>query len=172
MRKSGQSLWQHYPNRIDVLFYIVGCIALLLVAQATPVLAIKKFVFWKSQYSLFSGTLGLFRSGHYGLGAVLFFFSIVFPFAKLLILATLWAYPFTNAQRRKVLAWLELLGRWSMLDVFVVALIVVIAKSGGALEASPKLGIYLFAAAVILSMVLTLYMHHLARQIDPKIDKV
>ena len=60
--------------------------------------------------------------------------------------------------------WLEVLGRWSMLDVFVVAIIVVIAKSGGALEARPQIGIYLFASAVLASLLMTYQLRSLARR--------
>ncbi len=159
-----KSLWQNYPKRVDIFVYLVLLMALLIAAQLTPVLSIKKFVFWKSSYSLWSGMIGLFRDRHYGLAVILLVFSILFPFTKLAVLMILWVGRFTDARRQDVLKWLERLGRWSMLDVFVVAMIVVIAKTGGALQARPRLGIYLFAAAVLLSMVLTRYIHRLARR--------
>ena len=161
--KSRKSLWQHYPRRWDIPVYLLCVLGLLVTAQCLPVLAIKKFVFWKSSYSLWSGTIGLFRTGHFGLGAILFTFSILFPFSKLAILLALWCGHFTQQQRLKVLKWLEFLGRWSMMDVFVVAIIVVIAKSGGALQASPKIGIYFFATAIILSLLLTMHIKRLAQ---------
>ncbi len=164
MSRRKTSLWQSYPARPDIVLYLLALMALLLAAQLTPVLTIKKFVFWKSSYSLWSGMIGLFRDRHYGLAIILLVFSILFPFTKLAVLMALWVGRFTDARRQDVLKWLERLGRWSMLDVFVVAMIVVIAKTGGALQARPRLGIYLFAAAVLLSMVLTRYIHHLARR--------
>ncbi len=163
-QKSRKSLWQYYPNRWDIPAYLCAVLGLLITAQCLPVLAVKKFVFWKSSYSLWSGTIGLFRSGHFGLGSILFTFSILFPFAKLVILLALWCGHFTQEQRLKALKWLEFLGRWSMMDVFVVAIIVVIAKSGGALQASPRIGIYFFATAIILSLLLTMYLQKLARR--------
>ncbi len=158
-----KSLWQSYPARLDIFLYLLALMGLLLAAQLTPVLSIKKFVFWKSSYSLWSGMIGLFHDRHYGLAIILLVFSILFPFTKLAVLMALWVGRFTDARRQDVLKWLERLGRWSMLDVFVVAMIVVIVKTGGALQAQPRLGIYLFASAVLLSMVLTRYIHHLAR---------
>lgn len=163
--KSKKSLWQHYPRRWDILFYLLAVLTLLVTAQCLPVLAIKKFVFWKSSYSLWSGTIGLFASRHFGLGAILLTFSIIFPFAKLVILTALWCGHFTQEQRLKVLKWLEFLGRWSMMDVFVVAIIVVIAKSGGPLQASAKIGIYFFATAIIFSLLLTMYIKKLAKRL-------
>ncbi len=163
-----KSLWQHYPKRVDIFIYLILLLGLLITAQCLPVLSIKKFVFWKSQYSIWSGTIGLFRDQHYGLGAILLVFSIIFPFGKICALLTLWCGKFSENQRLRVFKWLEILGRWSMLDVFVVAMIVVIAKTGGALKASPKIGIYLFAVAVLLSLVLTVHIRQLARRVSPK----
>ncbi len=161
-----KSLWEFYPNRVDIPVYLILLLGLLITAQCLPVLSIKKFVFWKSQYSLWSGTIGLFRDQHYSLGVILLTFSIFFPFAKLCTLLVLWCGKFTDDQRLRAFKWLEILGRWSMLDVFVVAMIVVIAKSGGALQASPKIGIYLFAVAVLLSLVVTVYIRTLARRVS------
>lgn len=163
-----KSLWQYYPRRVDIIIYLLLLLGLLVTAQCLPVLAIKKLVFWKSQYSLWSGTIGLFRDQHYGLGVILLTFSIFFPFAKLCTLLILWCGKFTDDQRIRAFKWLEILGRWSMLDVFVVAMIVVIAKSGGVLQASPKIGIYLFAVAVLLSLIVTVYIRSLARRVSPK----
>ena len=160
-----KSLSQYYPKRWDIVVYLILLLGLLITAQCLPVLSIKKFVFWKSQYSLWSGTIGLFRSGNYVLGSILLTFSIFFPFAKLCILLVLWFGKFTDDQRLRVFKWLEILGRWSMLDVFVVAMIVVIAKSGVAMKASPKIGIYLFAIAVLLSLVVMVYIGSLARRV-------
>ncbi len=168
MAAGKKSLWQNYPSRVDIFLYLLGLITLLVVAQLTPVLSVKKFVFWKSSYSLWSGMIGLFRDRHYVLAVILLVFSILFPFTKLVVLTSLWVGRFSDAQRRNVLKWLERLGRWSMLDVFVVAMVVVIAKTGGALQASPRLGIYLFATAVLLSMILTRYIHHLALKLSKK----
>lgn len=161
-----KSLWEFYPNRVDIPVYLILLLGLLITAQCLPVLSIKKFVFWKSQYSLWSGTIGLFRDQHYSLGVILLIFSIFFPFAKLCTLLVLWCGKFTDDQRLRAFKWLEILGRWSMLDVFVVAMIVVIAKSGGALQASAKIGIYLFAVAVLLSLVVTVYIRTLARRVS------
>lgn len=161
-----KSLWEFYPRRLDIPIYLVLLLGLLITAQCLPVLSIKKFVFWKSQYSLWSGTIGLFRDQHYSLGMILLTFSIFFPFAKLCTLLVLWCGKFTDKQRLAAFKWLEILGRWSMLDVFVVAMIVVIAKSGGALKASPKIGIYLFAVAVLFSLIITVHIRALARRVS------
>jgi len=171
MASTRKSLWQYYPRRFDVVLYILALIGLLIKAQLTPVIQLKKFIFWKDDYSIWSGTVGLYHDHYYDLAAILFIFSIVFPFAKLAVLLVIWMWKFSDKNRQKVFRWLEVLGHWSMLDVFVVALLVVVAKAGSALQATPQLGIYLFAIAVVLSMFLTTYIRYLARRVSRSAKK-
>jgi uncharacterized paraquat-inducible protein A len=49
-----------------------------------------------------------------------------------------------------------------MLDVFVVAIIVVMAKSSWMSDVTPKPGIYFFGSAIILSMIVTFLIQRLA----------
>ena len=51
--------------------------------------------------------------------------------------------------------WLGSLGKWSMLDVFVVAMMVIITKISGFASAQPRIGIYFFGASVFLAMLTT-----------------
>src|SRR5580658_4106648 len=117
MAASRKSLREFYPRRYDVVVYILLLIGLLIKAQLTPVIQLKKFVFWKDSYSIWSGTVGLVQGHYYTLAAVLFIFSIVFPFVKLAILLVIWLWRFSDKDRQKVFHWLEMLGHWSMLDV-------------------------------------------------------
>jgi paraquat-inducible protein A len=56
-----------------------------------------------------------------------------------------------------------MLGKWSMLDVFVIAVTIVIVKVGGSFaKAEPRPGLYVFSLAVFLSMILTGRVHKLA----------
>lgn len=136
--------------------------ALLLFATATlvlglslPILRVEKFVFWESRYSVVTGVAGLFDEGELLLGFVILLFSIVFPIAKLGLLAAVWWGSFTHEQRFGVLRLLERVGRWSMLDVFAVAILVVAGKLGAVADVEARAGIYLFAAAILLSFLAT-----------------
>jgi paraquat-inducible protein A len=50
---------------------------------------------------------------------------------------------------------MHLLGKWSMLDVFVVAVLVVTVKLGAMASVEARYGIYAFTAAVFLTMYIT-----------------
>jgi paraquat-inducible protein A len=76
----------------------------------------------------------------------------------------LWLIPLQEQQRTAVLHWLGLLGKWSMLDVFVVAILIVLVKLGPMARVEPRAGVYVFAWAILASMLTTMYVDRLARR--------
>ncbi len=118
--------------------------------------------FWQSDYSVLSGVADLARQNELILAAVIFFFSVAFPIAKLASLWMVWSVPLASKRREGVLVWLERLGRWSMLDVFVVAIMIVLIKMKPLAAISPRPGVYVFSGAILLSMGTALYVKRLA----------
>ncbi len=57
-----------------------------------------------------------------------------------------------------------MLGRWSMLDVLTITVIVAGSRLVGPLEATPLPGVYVYAAAILVLMIATVLMDRLARQ--------
>jgi len=158
-----QSLRDRHPRRIEVPLLILVSMILLLIAYSLPLLRVEKMVFWKNEYSIIAGVHGLWEQGQYALAIILFFFSIVFPVFKLAMLGCLWAVRLAEQRRQAVLHWLGILGKWSMLDVFVVAILIVLVKLGPLANVQPQRGVYWFAAAIFLSMVTSMYVDSLAR---------
>lgn len=142
-------------KHVEVPLLLVSSSVLLYFGLTVHTITIKELIFWKHTFSILSGIWNLYAEKHYVLAIVIFLFSVIFPITKLFVLTALWFVPMTKAAREQCLKWLEMLGKWSMLDVFVVAVTVVITQMSGILEAKPHIGIYLFAASVILSMILT-----------------
>ncbi len=104
--------------------------------------------------SLLGGIQSLWDSGHAALGIVVFIFTIVFPPLKL-IATILVAAPvsfLSNASRSMLRKWIAHLGKWSLLDVFVIAILIVALKVQGFVSVHAVCGTYLFAATVLLSM--------------------
>lgn len=108
-----------------------------------------------ASYSVVHGGWNLLVTGNLGLGLLILGFSAVFPIAKLLgITAVIWSARPTRV-RGRVLRNLELLGKWSMLDVFVVATMIGAAQLGILSSVSADPGIYRFMEAVLASIALT-----------------
>lgn len=137
-----------------------------------PVLKLTKLYVWSDVHSIASVILALFQSGEFFLAAILAIFSILFPALKLLYLLALYATspPATSptpklseselekqriasVKRRKSIKRLAWLGKWSMLDVMVLSLMIFYVKSTDIADASSLPGIYFFTASVLLSMI-------------------
>jgi paraquat-inducible protein A len=114
-------------------------------------------------FSLVGGIVHLFRDGDFFIGSVILLFSIIFPAAKLAALALSFRAHQGSAERH--LGILEQLGKWSMLDVFVIAALVICFKGfPGGSHVEVQWGIYIFAASVVLSMLATHSMRRYHRQ--------
>lgn len=153
-----------YPRNKGVLCLLLGTSITLYYGLSMPLLYLEKLYFWSNDYSVVTGIIGLFEDEEYLLAAVILFFSLVFPVTKLALLAVVWWWPMTHGQRFSVLRWLGFLGKWSMLDVFLVAILVVAAKLGSLASVEPRAGVYVFGFAILLSMLTTFYVERLARR--------
>lgn len=113
-------------------------------------------------YSILGGILELMRTNSLWLGIVLLTFSVVFPAFKL---ATLWWAATVMKPRTPggPALWItHHAGKFSMLDVMVIAVFIVAIKGlPGNTDVIIGWGLYAFAAAVILSMIASLLVKRL-----------
>lgn len=134
-------------------------VALLLVALGLlvfnlnrPILHIEKFWIFDHSVSIWSGMMALYRAGEGLLGSLILVFSIVFPIGKnLALLVYLIARPWLGSRSEALVRLLSMLGRWSMLDVLIVAIVVVSLRLGAVAEASLLPPLYWFIASVLLT---------------------
>ncbi len=133
---------------------ILAAMVLLAAGVLLPFLTVKKFMILADSQSLAQIVGYLYREGDVFLAMVVLAFSIVVPFAKIATLYRLWSIGFAGGDRvRRLLAVLEFVGKWSMVEVFVAAAVVFSAKSSGIADATTEPGLYCFAASVMLSLV-------------------
>jgi len=156
-----KSLRELHRKRHDVPALILASAALLAFGLSLPLVTVEK-LFWENRYSVATGVFGLWEDGEHLLAAVVFFFSVVFPIAKLLLLLHLWFARLGADARDALLGWLEALGKWSMLDVFIVAILIVATKLGPVADVHPNSGVYFFTAAILASMLSTQLVRKLA----------
>ncbi len=108
--------------------------------------------------TIYSGVVALVAAELYWIAVVVFTASIVVPIAKILILSYLvWSANFkTNTSihvRMKLYRFTEFIGRWSMIDVFVVTIFVALVQFGFLYTVEPENAIIAFAAVVVLTMI-------------------
>jgi len=108
----------------------------------------------RREFSLIGGILELFDTGDWLIGSVLMTFSVVFPFAKLLALltATSALVPMSKKWRRRLHHLATVTGKYSLLDILVVAIIIVLVKFHGIAEARALPGTTLFCVAIFMSI--------------------
>lgn len=162
-----QSLGQRYPKHYEVPILILLSAVLLGAGLFLPLMNVEKMVFWKNEYSVLTGIRGLFEAKEYFLSGILFFFCLAFPIVKIIMLGILWQFKFDDNRRNKILEWLSILGKWSMLDVFVVAILIVAVKLGPMANVEPRIGVYVFCAAILVSITTTAWVERLIRVDKP-----
>ncbi len=157
-----RSLAQDYPKRsllfVVVLLAILACFGF---GIALPFVTISKFMFFDHTVSILSSLGELVIHSEYAVFLIIFVFTIITPIIKLILMCVVW---FTALEKRtKYLYYMEKYGKWSMLDVFVVAVMVVMIKLDGIAQVEVHLGAYLFAVSVLGSMLLTHWLGRLLR---------
>lgn len=128
--------------------------AVLLVAGwFLPILTVRELWLIEDQVSIAQGLVALFDEGDYFIFAVILVFTVAFPVIKI---AAAFVLLFRIDSRAANLPlWLgriDALGKWSMLDVFVVALLVVAIQMRWLADVVVQPGIYVFGAAILLAM--------------------
>jgi paraquat-inducible protein A len=107
--------------------------------------------------TILGGVEELLSSGMYPLAALVFFASIVVPMLKLIGLVTMlvttqagWAGRLRD--RTALFRVIRAIGRWSMIDVFMISILVALVQFGAVVTIAPGVGAVAFAAVVILTM--------------------
>jgi len=146
-----------YPGQARRLRWLVlVAAALLLVGLVSPIITLRKFVLVENTFSVLSGVIELLQNGQLFLFLLLTGFSVLLPVLKLGLLYRLVSRNTAMQDRgRKLLHWMHLYGKWSMLDVFVVAVLVVAVKLGAIVDVEMRYGLYAFAGSVLLTMFIT-----------------
>jgi paraquat-inducible protein A len=142
---------------------IITATVCLVLGLTLPIIKLTRFYVWSDTHSLVTVVRELYFSDEIMLAGVVFVFSIVFPFFKLLYLLTL--YTILTVHPDDAGPWLSRLahiGKWSMLDVLVLALIVFYAKMTELADAVSLPGIYFFSVAVIMTMIATAWLENIA----------
>ena len=98
---------------------------------------------------------------------IILLFSVVMPIIKLGVLFRLLGTTAGSSETlHRYLRLMHQYGKWSMLDVFVVALLVVAVKLGAVATVEIHYGLYAFGSAVLLTMLITARVIYLSGKIE------
>jgi paraquat-inducible protein A len=155
--RCGAALHTRKPDSLKRTWaLLIAAFILIVPANLLPVM-ISGSLFGSETDTIMSGVVFLWIDGSWPLAIILFIASIVVPFSKLFALT----YLLVSVQRRSTLApaqrtrlyrVLEFVGRWSMIDIYVAALLTALVQFGGLMSIRAGPGAIAFGAVVVLTM--------------------
>jgi paraquat-inducible protein A len=109
-------------------------------------------VMMSGPYSILDVVGMLWEAGLYPLAFLVIGFSVIFPPVKIGLASWAFLRPMTAPGRQRLLGTLGQLGRWSLLDVFVALLLLIITSKQTFTGTTVSIGLYAFLGAIVLSM--------------------
>jgi paraquat-inducible protein A len=133
----------------------IGAVILYFPANLLPVLRVESTLSGTKQNTIISGVVQFWQEGDYPVALIIFIASVMIPVLKVLAILVLclgahfgyWPGALTQLYRIT-----EYIGRWSMVDVFVVAILVGVVQLGSVITINAGEGAFAFAGVVVLTM--------------------
>jgi paraquat-inducible protein A len=133
----------------------IGALILYFPANLLPVLRVESTLNGTRQSTIISGVVQFWQEGDYPVALIIFIASVMIPFLKFFAIIMLclgarfgyWPRALTQLYRIT-----DYIGRWSMVDVFVVAILVGVVQLGSVMTINAGEGIFAFAGVVVLTM--------------------
>jgi paraquat-inducible protein A len=117
-----------------------------------PIMRVSRLIVFSRPISIVDGVQILLADGDWLTATVIAVLSIIVPAAKIVALFLAWARLRRGASvSSSMFSAVDRLSRWAMLDVLVVALVIVLLKTGSLTDATTAPAIYPFIAAVALT---------------------
>ncbi len=147
---------RHPRNALLLQILIALSIVFLIIGLLAPIFTVSKLIYFENTFSILSGIQQLVEEKQWFLFIIITGFSVVFPIIKIIVLSLLVSHKIESSQKnKKYLQWIHQIGKWSMLDVFVIAILIVGVKLGPLVDIEMKFGLYAFTISVILVMIIT-----------------
>jgi len=155
--RCGAALHSRKPNSIARTWaLVIAAFVFYVPANVLPITKVTSLGATQSD-TIMSGVIYFIRSGMWPIALVIFVASIFVPLVKLLILMLL----LISVQRRsrwrpkdrtRLYRITEAIGRWSMVDIFVVTILVALVHLGALANIEAQPGAVFFAAVVVITI--------------------
>lgn len=150
-----------------IVLALLAALALFVTGIFLPFTAVTKLWLFENQISVYQGLIVLWKGSELFLFLILFVFTVCFPLVKINALLALWLYPGLSVdQAGAFFKFVSSMGKWSMLDVFVVAILVLTVKSGGLASIQVKGGFFLFFLSVMLTQLASVWTGRIAARLS------
>lgn len=140
--------------------WLITSVVLYIPANFLPI-TYTRFLGNETESTIMGGVVTLWEHGSEPIAVVIFVASVVVPLSKMVVLAWLClsvqlGSKFALAHKTKLYRATEFVGRWSMIDVFVVAILVALIQLGNVMTILPGAAALAFAAMVVTTMLAAL----------------
>jgi len=155
--RCGAALHLRRPDSVSRSWaFLIAAMILYIPANVLPMMRTSS-LFGSQSDTIMSGVVYFWTSGSWYLALIIFFASIVVPMLKMIALAVLLVSVqrrsrWQQGQRARLYRLVEAVGRWSMLDIYVVAVIVALVQLKALATIQPGPGAAAFGAVVVLTM--------------------
>lgn len=132
----------------------IAALLLYLPANLLPVLRLESF-YGDQQNTIIGGVIQFWQEADYPVAIIIFVASVLIPVLKIISIVAL-CFAARSGRSPRAMTRLyrvtEFIGRWSMVDIFVVAILVAVVQLGSTISIHPGPGALSFAAVVVLTM--------------------
>ncbi|WP_122751902.1 paraquat-inducible protein A [Pseudomonas atacamensis] len=155
--RCGAQVHARRPNSLTRTWALLITAAIIYIpANVLPIMTVSSLGQGEPS-TIMSGVIELVQHGMIPIASVVFIASILVPTFKLVGIALLLfsvqrRQPLSARQRIWMYRFIEFIGRWSMLDIFVIAILVAVVNFGRIASVEANLGAVAFATVVILTM--------------------
>jgi paraquat-inducible protein A len=137
--------------------FLLAAAVLYVPANTLPIMATASTIAGRESHTILGGIIELWHTGSWDLALIVFIASIAVPILKiaaltLLVFTARRKSRWRQVERAKLYRLLETVGHWSMLDVFVVVLLVGMVRFGAFASVEPEAGLLAFGGVVVLTM--------------------
>jgi paraquat-inducible protein A len=156
-RRCGSPLHLRKPDSVSRSWaFLIASVVLYIPANILPVMETSS-LFGAQRDTIMSGVVFLWKTGSWHLALIVFIASVLVPLLKilaigLLLLSVQQRWTWQPEQRVRLYRIVERIGRWSILDIYVVALLVTLVQLRGFASIVAGPGAIAFGAVVVLTM--------------------
>ena len=146
---------------------LLVALILIVMGLTAPALKITSLFVFTREYSILGGIMSLFEEGQTLLGVILLLFSVIFPVAKnLLALICVLILERRPNRVRQIVSVIGHLSKWSMVDVFAIALVVLVMNGELLSTANIDAGVGMFTAGILLSTLATFLLERVSARLS------
>jgi paraquat-inducible protein A len=153
-------------SAIPTIAFTLAALVFYVPANIFPILSMQRYGLY-SETTVWQGVLELIRLNYWFVGVIVFLASIAVPLLKLagLLVLCITAQLRTRRWRRErtmLYRFIDVIGPWAMLDVFLLAVLVALVRLGSLATVVPGRGLFAFTCVVVLTLLASAFF-------DPKL---